>query len=42
MKTITAQKSIVGGYIGNRSQIYKMLELAKLNDIYPIVEVYDF
>ena len=42
MATVTSQKSIVGGYIGNRGGIEEMLKFAKLHNVYPIVEVFPF
>lgn len=42
MSTITQQKTIVGGYIGNRESVESMLKFAKLHNIYPMVEVFAF
>lgn len=42
MSTVCSSKSIIGGYIGSRTQMMNMLDLAKLHHIYPIVEMYEF
>lgn len=42
MPTVCSQKTIVGGYIGNRESMESMLKFAKLHNIYPMVEMFSF
>ena len=42
MSTVCSSKSIIGSYIGSRTQMINMLDLVKLHNIYPFVEIYEF